>query len=238
MTVASATSTTDGLVREDVRHASDARHEGHLRTSRRGVGARGEVGRRAGADRGARRAAADVQPQRQRDHGRLAGAQHVASRRSGPAGRRRGDRPQRARSAGLPGPPGPHARPQRADRTQARGHRPRDVHDLRPAPPRRRGPHRTPVGGAPRPPRRSRAGVGLAGAGGVRRRADALRRHLGPGTRGRGQQASLVEVPVRPSHRLLAQARAPAQRVLRGRGLAAAGGLGGRQPGRACWWGS
>ena len=75
-------------------------------------------------------------------------------------------------------------------------------------------------------------GIGLAGAGGVRRRADALRRHLGPGARGRGQQAPLVEVPVRPPYRLLAQARAPAQRLVRGRGLAAAGGLGGRQPGR------
>ncbi len=55
---------------------------------------------------------------------------------------------------------------------------------------------------------------------------------LAAGARGRGQQAPLVEVPVRPPHRLLAQARAPAERVVRGGRLAAAGRLRGRQPGR------
>ena len=103
-----------------MRHASDARHEGHLRASRRGVGARGEVGRRPGADRGARRAAADVQPQRQRHHRRLARAQHVAAGRPRPAGRRRDHRPQRARPPGLPDAAGPDAPAQRADRTPAR----------------------------------------------------------------------------------------------------------------------
>ena len=61
----------------------------------------------------------------------------------------------------------------------------------------------------------------LAGAGGVRRRADALRRDPAAGARGHGQQAPLLEVLLRPPDRLVAQARPPPQRLVRGR---AAGG--------------
>ena len=111
---------SDLPMRRGCRHASDARLEGDLRAPRRGVGARGEVGRRARAHRGPRRPAADVQPQRQRHHRRLARAQHVPARRARPAGRRRDHRPQRARSPGLPDAAGPDAPAQRADGPPAR----------------------------------------------------------------------------------------------------------------------
>ncbi len=88
------------------------------------------------------------------------------------------------------------------------------------------------VGGAAGAARGARAGHHLAGARGVRRRADAVRGDPAAGPRGRGQQASLLDLRLRPPHRLLAQARAPAERLVRGRWLAAAGGLGRRQPRR------
>ena len=56
---------------------------------------------------------AAAEPQREPGHDRLARAQPQPAGRPRPAGRRRGDRAQRARAAGLPGAPGPDARPQR-----------------------------------------------------------------------------------------------------------------------------
>ena len=159
---------------------------------------RGEVGRRPGARDGGPGRRTPHQPQRQRHHRRLAGADRATDRRChrGPRRRRRDHRAQRARSPRLPGARRADPRAQGDHGRPAGGAGPGDVHGLRPAPPRRRGPHRQTAHGAPRPARGPRPGqLRLAGARHVRRRRDALRRHQVPGSRGHRQQAAGLALP-------------------------------------------
>ena len=71
---------------------------------------------------------------------------------------------------------------------------------------------------------------------GVRRRRDAARRDQAAGARGRGQQAAVVHLRLRPAHGGLAEARAPAERVVRGRRLAARRKAPRRGTWPPCWW--
>ncbi|CAA9400360.1 MAG: DNA_ligase_IV_Ku-like, partial [uncultured Nocardioides sp.] len=101
---------------------------------------------------------------------------------------------------------------------------PGHLHGLRPAAARRPGRHRRAAGGAARPAGRAGpGGVGLAGAGVVRRRGDAVRRHPPAGARGGGEQAPRLPLRARHPQPPLAQAGPPPPRVVRGRRLAPAG---------------
>ena len=225
-------STTDRAMGRMLRHASDARLEGHLRAPRRGVGARGEVGRRAGADRGDATAGCGCTAATATTSPSPGRAQHLAAGRPRPAGRRRDHRPQRAR------PPDFRMLQDRMHLRNAQSARRLaatipatymvfdllrlDGEDLT----------RLPLGASGA--RGSRRSASTA-AGRCRRCTTTARCSSTPpaaGARGRGQQAPVLDVRLRPPDRLLAQARPPAQRVVRGRRLAAAGGLHRRQPGR------
>ena len=107
--------------------------------------------------------------------------------------------------------PGPDARPQRADRAAgSRRPSPRPTWSSTCSASTARTSRACRWRSAGPASRVSGCDTHLAGAGGVRRRGDALRGHPGPGPRGRGEQAPPVDATVRPAHGLLAQARPPA----------------------------
>ena len=165
------------------------------RADRRRVAARGQVGRRAGARRRHATAVRTRLTSRNENDVTVAWPElnRAAARRPRPAGRRRGHRAQRARPPRLPGAPGPDARAQRRGRPRGSS-RPAagDLHGLRPAAARRRGPAPPAAGGAPRA-----AATGSAWSDSTWQvpaayddGADAVRRHPAAGARGHRQQAA------------------------------------------------
>ena len=105
---------------------------------RGGLGVRDQVGRRARDRLRAGRDAAAGEPQRARHHAPLPGAARArpGARRARGDPRRRGGGVRR-RPPVVPEAPGPHAPDLRARRAPAGGVGSRDLHDLRPALPRR-----------------------------------------------------------------------------------------------------
>ncbi|CAA9342760.1 MAG: DNA_ligase_IV_Ku-like, partial [uncultured Nocardioidaceae bacterium] len=209
----------------DCRHASDARHAGDLGPYRRGVGARGQVGRDAGAGGGARRPAHAHLSQRERRNGVIPGPPGVGRPLGARRSRRRprrGDRGLPRRPAGLrcarrpdarrPGPQGPDCR-----RPQ-----PGDADGLRPAVVRRPRRH-DPAALRPAPAARAaRARVAaVAGAADVRRRRRPPGGDAHGGSRGDRQQEAELLLPPGPAHRGVAEVSAPAGWVVRRRWVAA-----------------